>query len=115
VPGTYCEKCGYKTFNAGGKLEDRAEHENDFDAIVHTDNLPKNWRRKYPKLADQDDDDISAHNLGTRLPRPYLFVGKYRNSETEDWKIMHVQFRDHPNRPKSKYSESVASTPPDNA
>ncbi|KAF8246033.1 hypothetical protein K440DRAFT_632698 [Wilcoxina mikolae CBS 423.85] len=111
VPGTCCEKCGrsVNTFNPGNKLEGSGDHENDFDTIIHTDNLPTKWRRKYPKLADQDDDDISYHNSGISLDRPHLFVGKYRKSEAEDWKIMHVQFRDHPNRPKFKYSESVAS------
>lgn len=105
MPGTCCKKCGRKISNTGNKLEGSGDHENDFDTIVHTDNLPTNWRRKYPKLADQDDDDISFHSSD----RPHLFVGKQRNSEVEDWKIMHVQFRDHPNRPKSKHSESVAS------
>jgi len=102
--GLRCSRCGKKTSEPGSGpgTDSIADHDEDFGTGVRTDYLPKGWRRGYPKLSDQEEEGefYEPSEPGYPFDRPTLFLGRYRDSESAEWRLKHVQFRHNPNARK---------------
>lgn len=94
-----CSRCGKKTSQSGTGIDSIAEHDGNFGTQVRTDSLPKGWRRGYPKLSEQEEEDdfFEPTEAGYPSARPTMFAGRFRESESAEWMPKHVQFKHNPN------------------